>query len=856
MKKFLLALGITAIAVTASADVGTDFAQRRAELASTGIFAPLDTMTMTPEERSAMEFLYAYSPLPDLADRSADFMLANVRASLRARKEMGWNVPEREWTYFVLPTRINNEPLDSARLVFYDEIKHRIEGKSMVDAILEVNHWTHEKASYQPSDSRTRSPLQTVAAAIGRCGEESTFLVAALRAMGIPARQVYTPRWAHTDDNHAWVEAWADGKWYFLGACEPEPVLNLGWFNAPASRGMLMNTRVFGAYDGPEEKLVTGPGYTVINVTSNYAPVRDLTAEVVDKDGRPVEGAKVNFGLYNYAEFYPLASLTTGADGRASLQTGLGDVLLWATDGTDYDFVKATAEDTLVRLTPSPEKMLKPGEIVALDLVAPKGHPNLPPVTDEQRAENDRRFAREDSIRHAYIDSAFLTEAQLNALPEELRPIGANMRSNHKLLNLLKESGRSEKDVTALFNAIALKDLGDAPYSILASALARPDVTDIEYVMNPRISTEELTPWWIELDGFVDEATAGKFRANPASLADFIADNIALVDNQWEPVNAYMSPGAVWRVKLTNGLSRDIFFVAAARTLNIPARLDPVTSIPQWRDSEGEWHEVLRDVRASESDKGRLILTYTDESGYLPDPQYYSHFSISRLDNGRPTLLTYDENGTSALTTFSAPGAPLAKGDYIITSGRRMADGNVLAAVEMVRIDTATVTMPLQVRTSDTEVEVIGSFDAESRFIPVGESEPASILSKTGRGYYILGILDTSEPSTHALNDLAAVAGELEADGRKIVLLSPNEAMSAKAKPTIGTLPSTIVKGIDTDGQIASAIASAMNVDATTGHLPIFIIADTFNRIVFISSGYTIGLGRTILDNLGRLGDD
>ena len=37
-------------------------------------------------------------------------------------------------------------------------------------------------------------------------------------------RQGYTPRWAHTDDNHAWVEAWVNGKWYFLGACEPEPV--------------------------------------------------------------------------------------------------------------------------------------------------------------------------------------------------------------------------------------------------------------------------------------------------------------------------------------------------------------------------------------------------------------------------------------------------------------------------------------------------------------------------------------------------------------------------------------------------------------------------------------------------------
>ena len=86
----------------------------------------------------------------------------------------------------------------------------------MHDAVLETNHWCHEKATYTPSDSRTSSPLATIKTAYGRCGEESTLLVAALRAIGIPARQVYTPRWAHTDDNHAWVEAWVDGKWYFL----------------------------------------------------------------------------------------------------------------------------------------------------------------------------------------------------------------------------------------------------------------------------------------------------------------------------------------------------------------------------------------------------------------------------------------------------------------------------------------------------------------------------------------------------------------------------------------------------------------------------------------------------------------
>lgn len=139
------------------------------------------------------------------------------------------------------------------------------------------------KGYIHPSDARTSSPLASVRTAYGRCGEESTFTVAALRAVGIPARQVYTPRWAHTDDNHAWVEAWVDGEWHFLGACEPEPVLDLAWFNAPASRGMLMHTNAFGNYDGPEEVVGRTPCTTEINVTANYAPVAPVTVRVLDK---------------------------------------------------------------------------------------------------------------------------------------------------------------------------------------------------------------------------------------------------------------------------------------------------------------------------------------------------------------------------------------------------------------------------------------------------------------------------------------------------------------------------------------------------------------------------------------------
>ena len=32
--------------------------------------------------------------------------------------------------------------------------------------------------------------------------------------------------------------------------------------------------------------------------------------------------------------------------------------------------------------------------------------------------------------------------------------------------------------------------------------------------------------------------------------------------------------------------------------------------------------------------------------------------------------------------------------------------------------------------------------------------------------------------------------------------------------------------------------------------LPIFIIADTFNRVVFVSQGYTIGLGEQLMKTI------
>ena len=58
-------------------------------------------------------------------------------------------------------------------------------------------------------------------------------------------------------------------------------------------------------------------------------------------------------------------------------------------------------------------------------------------------------------------------------------------------------------------------------------------------------------------------------------------------------------------------------------------------------------------------------------------------------------------------------------------------------------------------------------------------------------------------------------------------------------------LPSTIIYGIDSFG-VVDQIADEMKL-RNRESLPIFIITDTFNRVVFVSQGYTIGLGEQLM---------
>jgi len=833
--------------------------------------------------KEALEFLYAYMPLADVVDYPLAFYKMNVEYALRARDEMPWGkeVPAQLFRHFVLPVRVNNEALDESRMIFYEALKERVRNLPLKEAILEVNHWCHEKVVYTASDMRTSSPLATMKTAYGRCGEESTFLVAALRAVGIPARQVYTPRWAHTDDNHAWVEAWADGEWYFMGACEPEPVLNLGWFNAPASRGLLMHTKVFGRYNGPEQVITQTANYTEIAVTDTYAETAEVKVKVVDTAGKPVGNARVEFKIFNYAEFYTVADLRTDSLGSVGFKAGKGDMLVWATDGKMHGFEKVrfgAASEVKLVLNRAPGAQ----QAAAFELVPPPEAPVLPEVSAEQRALNSWRMAEEDSIRTHYV-AGFpdLKKAgeQLSALgySAELAPLIVASRGNSAtLFSFLKEATGEQRPVAVrLLQLLSAKDLRDSSPAVLRDHLqqsmpyrlrnGQPDPW-FDYILNPRVEFEMLTPYRSALRASVGDALAAAFRTAPVSLVQWCAREIQL-STTYHTERIIQSPAGVWTAKASDPLSRDIFFVALARSLGIPAWRNAVDGRLYYVDysanpEKGEVKEAVLSLQSvAVQPVGRLQLRY-QRNPRLEDPRYGTHFTLSKYDNGSYKLLNFDESKVTWSNTFAWGGAPLAAGDYMLTTGTRLANGAVLSHLSFFRIEPRwTTTMPLVMRDDPEKVQVIGSFNSENKYLhhPASAVKDAAgelrtVLQTTGRGYYALAVLGVGqEPTNHALRDIARLGKEFEKWGRPIVLLFPDNPQAKVYNPQeFPGLPSTISYGTDKNNVILKELLANLKLNSYGG-LPVIIIADTFNRVVFVSQGYSIGVGDKMLKAIGGL---
>jgi len=811
---------------------------------------------LAPDERMAVEYLLAYAPLSDLGTVTGAYLLEQARCALRSRRETPWGpgIPADIFYPYVLPFRVNNEPPDSFRTRMFGELHKRIKGLNLRQAILEINHWCHEKVTYRSTDERTSAPLATMQTAYGRCGEESTFTVAALRTAGIPARQCYTPRWAHTDDNHAWVEAWVDGEWHYLGACEPEEALDRAWFDGPAKRAMLVHTLSYGPVPAPDPILFQRPTGLMLNRLPAYAPTRTLNVTIRNAQGLPLCGVDVFYQLYNYAEFFTLSQQVSDAGGKTRLTTGRGDLLVSASRGQSCGFLLIPGsdprEDWDLVLEHTPDQPLT----LDLDLTPPP-ECELPAHEARDNPEHLRRLEEEDGLR-AGIEQSFLTRSASDTLahrlklpPERLWPILKACRGNGaELTTFLNQTPPPLRSrALDLLEVISAKDLRDVPAQVLLAHLQETptptrqiwsDDLFVPFILNPRIGHEQVHPYRRLLRQALPLPLARKIQDNPLLLSDWVDQTIELVSSEMNPYLIPMPPRSVWSLRVADPPSRDIFAVALCRSLGIPARLEPIRHVPE-AFINGRWQALWPQQRAEEL----ASLQVTLPAPPPPGAGYFTHFTLGQWRSGR--FETLDFPFGAPMDSFTQP-FNLPAGTYRLVSGARLYNDDILAHLSTFTLSPGQhLNLPLVFRQAEEQIasRLALPQNLELELLPQATRTCLSVLAQP-QGALLCFLRPGHEPSLHLLDDLARIKDQLTAgDGPVLLVLRERREQDALPPELLERLPArTRLTRIPADQKSFSARISP----------PFCALIDSHLNVVWEVEGYRVGSDAQLLRALPR----
>ena len=598
------------------------------------------------EEALLIKFFYGTMPLRDAGEYPFEIFLSYVRHALWLRKTIDWckKLPEDLFVHDVLYYRINSEDISDCRSFFYEQLKDRIVGLDEYQAAVEINYWCVEHATYEMADDRTAGPMTMYRSGKGRCGEESTFTVTALRSVGLAARQVYTPRWAHCDDNHAWVEVWVNGEWHFLGACEPEEKLDRGWFTGPAGQALLIHSRTFGDYAAGKREEVIGRDGAVVchNVTASYTKTRKLRIQVRKQDNTPAAHAQVSVEILNMAEYFPAAVLETDEQGETSIRLGLGDIRLQARSEGKFvecycnlaeDGVGAADADCAVTLVLKDSeagmkdalsgvsacewhlaKLCAPKEVVVRESV----------LSEEEVSRGTRRLADAVKLREERFDQ--LTRHAIAVHPEEEERMRVAGENAEELTAFLEKDDNPDRK--KLLDSLTKKDNKDLRAEVLEGHLSAKrgswsEDIQVQDLLCPRIWLEEIGAYRSYICSVLTAQEQEAFASNPELIWNYVNQNITDIPEE-EYNTLCASPIGCLKLKMGSAVSRTILFIAICRSLNIPARLDKSLMLPEyWAD--GAFRVPVSRAQAS---KGTLLLRNIPGKEWI----YAQHWTLGRLE--------------------------------------------------------------------------------------------------------------------------------------------------------------------------------------------------------------------------------
>ena len=285
-----------------------------------------------PVYKKGASFLLAYMPYVDAIQAKAELLLDNINYAYKAKEEFSWSkdVPENVFLNYLLFYRNSQEPMENWRPFFYEKLYPVVKDLSSAsEAAYAVNRWIADRVKYKYSQREDQGPFETLKGGYGRCEELVIIYNDALRSIGIPARNAWTPYWTTQNDNHAWTELWADGKWWYTGAAEPAEELNKAWFDQRVRKAALVFSKPYGEPDTTEKTYLSQRGGLYVNSTDVYAPTGEFNIQVVN--GKKGLGrAPVCVSVFNYGALRKIALVKTDPEGGASISLGKGTYFISA----------------------------------------------------------------------------------------------------------------------------------------------------------------------------------------------------------------------------------------------------------------------------------------------------------------------------------------------------------------------------------------------------------------------------------------------------------------------------------------------------------------------------------------------
>ncbi|GCD12473.1 transglutaminase-like domain-containing protein [Clostridium tagluense] len=820
------------------------------------------------EERFLIEYLYSKMPLSDISNYDFELFYKYVEHAIFLRGNTPWavKIPEDIFLNYVLHYRINNEDIEDCRKTFYDMIYHRLENKNMYEAVLEVNYWCAENATYKSTDERTASPLTVLKCSYGRCGEESTFTVTALRSVGIPARQIYTPRWAHCDDNHAWVEVWCDGRWRYLGACEPEPVLDKGWFTSAAARAMVIHSRAFSDYYKNEDIISKNNAVTTINNISKYADSKVFYVKVLNSKNMPVEKAIVRFEILNYSELVPVAILYTDEKGLAHINIGLGTIAINVVKSGRFICKMVDTKvstEIIFNIDDAVDYEEKIG-VEQIHIVPPVDkRPLTYNITEEEKDKAKKRFeycnrAREEK-NNKIVDAIDKIE-YLGKYDCQIRNILLTAMGNYTEILQFLNCNHNDEDLKKridLLMCLSKKDYVDSRCSILNSHINSIDGFDknypkeiyFNYVLCPRIYKEKITDFKQFIINYFASNLKDGFIKNPTNVWNYIKGNITeILYHDYEEL--YTTPAEVLKIGRGGIIAKKILFVAICRSIGIPARINSSDLSIEYYKYCNENHRGFIKVDDKYSSVNSQVIINNINKIEL---KYYQNWTIALLENGVYRTFVLSKN----ILPGNKANISLAFGHYRILTSNRLPNGSIFVnkyTFEVKNKETKSINISLR----DSKIsDMLENYELEDFNLRDNNRNiiHASDLIKDEKSI-IIWIEEGKEPTEHILNEIIERQQDFKnINGQIIFVLRDSSAKQNKTLQRVYELIPIIKTYFDDFSENVNTIARRMYLEPDK--LPLVLVSNNCNNSkdinnncingIYACSGYNVGIGDLLI---------